>query len=388
MNDATESNVIIETADESRSWRRRLLVAAGLATMVGAASVGVPAGVQALSTTPIPASAPATRAAQVNDGRISDDLGELTLAELAAELDELGLDVRIGPSSRVGSTLAPDEDWPDADWTDEDRTDEDWTDEDWPDEAEGEFDEFDVDDEDREDGSEEGSFDEEAALGAFAVDGDTIDLSSATSPEVADQAREIWERFVQLIPAAERQMITSFELVPEEFGGAYVYPADADPTKWVLGVGLGLGDDLDFVLVHEFGHLLSLKASEVPPASDENNCETYFTGEGCALPGTVMAEFVERFWPQAQIDEVNRATENEDYDALDDFYSDNSDDFVTDYAISNPAEDVADTFATFVIEDQPDNLGSPDLTIAEQKIEFFWSNPELVELREAIRASL
>lgn len=382
-------NPIVETAGERRSRRRRVAFAAGALAVVATTAVGAPAAVRAMSGETSTASAP--RAAQIEDAGdpLTLDLGDVTLDELAAELADMGLELRIGSTSVMRSELDHDEagriDGSDDDLYDGDLYDgdeEDFSDEDF-DEDFGDFDDGDVDDHDHD---HDHSGDEET-LGAFPIDGDRIDLSSASSPEVAEQAREIWARFVELIPADERQMVTSFELVPEEFGGAYVYPAD-DPTKWVLGVGLGLGEDLDFVLVHEFAHLLTLKASEVPPTTGEAGCTTYFTGEGCAVPGSVMDEFVERFWPQSQIDLIRNATEAGDWDALDDFYSDNHEDFVTDYAITNPAEDVADTFATFVTEDQPDNLGSPDLTLAEQKVEFFWSIPEMVELRAEIRASL
>ena len=65
------------------------------------------------------------------------------------------------------------------------------------------------------------------------------------------------------------------------------------------------------------------------------------------------------------------------------FYERNRDAFVTDYAASNPAEDLAEVFATFVTEPRP--TGS---TTADRKVELLWADPELVELREQIRARL
>ncbi len=379
------SRPTVETAGERRSRFRRVAFAAGALAVVATTAVGAPAAVRALSDDVATASAP--RTAQIQNGDpLTIDLGDVTLDELSAELADMGLELRIGSTSVMQSELDHSEEDRVGGQDAEDRAEDDWDGDDWTDEDWADEDLEDGDHEDQGDHDHDHGEDEEP-LGSFPIDGDSIDLSSASSPEVAEQARAIWARFIELIPADERQMVTSFELVPEEFSGAYVYPAD-DPTKWVLGVGLGLGDDLDFVLIHEFAHLLSLKASEVPPTSNEASCDTYFTGEGCALSGSVMAEFVERFWPQSQIDLIRNATEAGDWDALDDFYSDNSEDFVTDYATTNPAEDVADTFATFVTEDQPDNLGSPDLTIAEQKVEFFWSIPEMVELRAEIRANL
>lgn len=294
----------------------------------------------------------------------------------------------------------------DADWDDESWDEENWDDDSWDDEYEDPFagmtdaevdalsdDEFfamldgvedwDGEDWDGDDHDDDHGADDEV-LGAFSVDGDMLDTSGAPSAEVAQQSQAIWDRFVQLIPADQRQMLTSLELNPAEAGGAYVYPNDADPSTWTMGVSLGLGEDLDYVLIHEFAHLLTLQAAEVPPAADDEPaaCPTYFTGEGCALSGSTMAEFVQRFWPQSQIDEIDRLQNEGDYDALDAFYQANQDDFVTDYATTNAAEDLAETFAVFVLQDRP--TGD---TIADQKVNLLWADADMVQLREQIRAN-
>ncbi len=352
----------IETDMGGRGGSRRLIGASVVAAVVGAAAIGAPA---ALGSADNGVAAPTDRAMTV---ATEVDLGAVTLDELGDELDELGLELRITPQSQLQSKL-------DDAFDDDDDSDV------QPEST------HDDDDPHHDEAHDHDEFADEEPLGAFPVDGDSIDLSSAETPEIAEQAQALWDRYVQLIPADQREMIAAFELVPEEFGGAYVYPTEEDPTQWVLGLGLGLGDDLDFVIVHEYAHLLSLQASQVPPSSDADGCETYFTGEGCAIDGSLMDEFVERFWSEEQQSTVRELFENEDWDGLDDFYSDNAEDFVTDYAITNPAEDFADTFATFVTEDEPDNLGSDDLTIAEQKIEWLWSLADMVELREEIRAN-
>jgi hypothetical protein len=59
------------------------------------------------------------------------------------------------------------------------------------------------------------------------------------------------------------------------------------------------------------------------------------------------------------------------------------DQFVTDYAATNPAEDLAETFTIFVTEDRP--TGD---TIADQKVQLLWADADLVELRAQIRSAL
>ncbi len=400
------------TVEKQRPNRRRRagLMAAGLLAVTATAGFGGSTLAQSLSTEePAAAATPAARWAAFDR---ETELGDVTLDSLAEELARLGLELEVRPSSDSdpsttdsaesdsisddgpnGDDNPNDDDWPVGDdpfagMTDAEidaLSDDEFyqrledagyeIDEDGYISEDGEFDDSDQDGGDHDDHHDG----EPNLLGAFAIDGDRIDTDGA-SPEVAEQARAIWERFTKLIPADQRQMVTSFELDGEDGGGAYVYPSDQDPTKWVLGVSTGLGQDLDYVLVHEFGHLLTLQAKEVPPSGDADSCTTYYTGEGCALSGSTFAQFVQRFWPQELLDELAAI---DDYEAQDAFYNKHRDSFVTDYATSNPGEDLAETFAVFVTGDRP--TGS---TVADQKVEFLWSDPTMVALRSEIRANL
>ncbi|NJN80268.1 MAG: hypothetical protein HC797_07255, partial [Anaerolineales bacterium] len=71
------------------------------------------------------------------------------------------------------------------------------------------------------------------------------------------------------------------------------------------------------------------------------------------------------------------------YEQLDDFYYKYEDQFLTDYAVTHPAEDIAESFSFFIFSSQP--AGN---TIAEEKILFFYQYPELVELRTKILNNL
>ena len=179
----------------------------------------------------------------------------------------------------------------------------------------------------------------------------------------------------------------------------------AGKTVFAQGVGRGWGatDNLTsptFTLIHEYGHLLTLGPDQVPPSlavfnNPEDNdiylkelsaCPDYFPGEGCANPDSYINAFYNQFWADIH-EEWQQINLEEDPDllqqGLDDFYAKYQDQFVTDYAATNPEEDMAESWSFFVLGPKP--AGD---TIAEQKTLFFYNYPELVELRSAILNNL
>ena len=61
------------------------------------------------------------------------------------------------------------------------------------------------------------------------------------------------------------------------------------------------------------------------------------------------------------------------------------DKFVTDYAATNPGEDIAETFSYFVAKAEP---ASCESSVTSQKLCFFYKFPQLVTLRKNIRTGL
>jgi len=160
---------------------------------------------------------------------------------------------------------------------------------------------------------------------------------------------------------------------------AYVYQDD-DPQYWVLAANLATSDDpqqLIATLIHEYAHILMLGTDEVDPAA--TSCDTLQLDEGCAHGDSSLLAFERQFWEPYGDAAPDLA--NTDADLAWEFYLAHEDDFVSDYAATNAIEDAAETFMTFVLEDEP----SGDSVIA-RKIEFFWAYPEYVAIRERIRA--
>lgn len=250
---------------------------------------------------------------------------------------------------------------------------------------------------------------DELYLVTYSVLGDQINdpvyenVSSDLLPYQEDKAsqQEIWNYFTTLIPLSNRSALAEYSVVTDGTGNmlAAVAQTQYDPALWGLEVDIRDSNDklnLTYTLIHEYAHLLTLGPDQVTPSiaifnnpNDDNIyydevsvCPDYFPGEGCSKPDSYVNAFYNEFWTDiyGEWQDLN-LIENDDayYDALDDFYYKYEDRFVTDYAVTNPEEDMAETFAFFVLSPRP--AGD---TIAEKKILFFYDYPELVQLREQI----
>ena len=238
-------------------------------------------------------------------------------------------------------------------------------------------------------------------IGSVIATYPVVDGALAAS-DVPPEHQAIWERFTQLIPSAYRGMVAELEIFTDGWDGvlAAVAPLDSDPTQWTLSIDPADAadpDELTASLIHEFGHLLTLNHEQVPalpgglgPFAYEPTaitCSTYLTFEGCSLQESYINVFVARFWDDilAEFNELSGAGEFSDgfWADLDAFERKYGDRFVTEYAMTDPAEDLAESFMVFVLNDRPGGSG-----IAEQKVLFFYEYAELVSLRAAIRAAL
>ena len=270
----------------------------------------------------------------------------------------------------------------------------------WDDQDEGGEGEGEGDDEDEDGGSDgDADFDddqegEDGAISLYKIDGNNIskikdfavsdDLISYQTNDALHQ--EIWSFVTTLIPLRDRGKISQFEL----FHGrgqllGYVAPIDGDLSKWVFALAIdeasGLGsvdfsNDFTYTVLHEHGHVLTLNDDQVDASINEDNCNNYHTGEGCSNSNSYINKIVEIGWT----DIIDQHDPDDSYST----YQKYQDRFLTEYAATNPGEDIAEVFTAFVIkENKP--TGN---TIADQKVKSFYGFPELVTLRKNIRASL
>lgn len=198
--------------------------------------------------------------------------------------------------------------------------------------------------------------------------------------------QELWARYTKLIPLSERERMVEFEVF-YGFGDIAGYVetiSENDLSKWKFALaidnpyGMSSEDyrkDYNYTIIHEFAHVLSLNESQVNATA--SNCLTYETEEGCARNKSYLDTFYDLGW--ADIFEEWKASESEG--ARRKFYRTYKDRFVTEYAATNPVEDLAESFTHFIIQDER----SSNETLVGQKINLFYDYPELTSLREEIR---
>jgi hypothetical protein len=248
--------------------------------------------------------------------------------------------------------------------------------------------------------SEEGFNTSEDAIITYVIQGNKIvnpqpaaitsNLQAYQDDAAAHQ--RIWVLFANLIPAEHRTYFSKYVIFTDGTDEvlAAVEPDPDNPRRWILSVDIADAaneDELIYTLVHEFAHVLTLNESQVPfdnevfaqPDNEdlyqeaEASCPTFFPGEGCSLSDSYINVFFDTFWGDIYEDWLESDPDS------DEFYQMYEDQFVTDYAATNPAEDIAETFMAFVLEPKPNGN-----TIAEEKVLFFYQYPELVQLRAEI----
>jgi len=234
---------------------------------------------------------------------------------------------------------------------------------------------------------------EAEVIASYSISGDRITLESGTD-DVKNQ--EVWNIFTALIPSWVRKDIVRYEVSDDARGdtAAHVAQIEGDNTQWLMNVNLDAfyvdgilePEESYATLIHEFAHVLTLDKTQVrytpENASDEiydrfeSKCDTNFLQEWCLLEWAYLNDFINTFWSDKDYLEKVR---NEEVSA----YEDAPESFITDYAATNPGEDIAESFTYFVLRSKPDWN-----TIADKKLRFFYDYKQLDSLRKQIRSNL
>ena len=234
---------------------------------------------------------------------------------------------------------------------------------------------------------------ESELLAKYAISGNNISLQ-----EGSDDTRnsEVWNIFTALIPESQRADIVFYEVVDdsESDTAAHVVQTQDDLDSWILSVNLSAfyidgvlePEESYATLIHEFAHVMTLGKNQMRyyPITDNEailerfsqNCENQLLQEGCMNADSYLDDFIDTFWPDANYLEKVRSEEIYAYD-------DAPASFITDYAATNPGEDIAESFTYFVMRARPSGN-----SVADQKLSFFYNYKELESLRKQIRNNL
>ena len=211
-------------------------------------------------------------------------------------------------------------------------------------------------------------------LASYPVSGGQASISD---PE----DRAVWDFLCSILPLEARQKIAEFNLFTDGTSNilAYTSPVkegDAtDNTRFSISIDYydvydenGARRDwskLTYTILHEYGHVLLEDETQIDLSK----------GTGTHDPATFVEDsfrknFYDTFWSGLGDTGVG------DYEA-------NPTRYVSRYGANYFHEDIADTFAVFVLGGAPQGD-----TVAEEKLRFFWADPDMVALRSAIRQDL
>ena len=215
--------------------------------------------------------------------------------------------------------------------------------------------------------------------------------NSLAYQRLTDKHQEIWAMVLQVIPESFRGNLSEFLIFSgeENSTAGFVVQTSNDLSKWQMGIaidfayqsGFNAGGELAYTIIHEFAHILTLNNTQIDASIGASSCSNYFPGEGCANTDSYINQLYSRFWADIW-SEYQAATDSEN--AQQEFYDKYKDRFVTQYASTNPGEDIAESFTYFVtLENKP--TGN---SIADQKVLMMYEYPELIELRNYIRTNL
>ena len=193
---------------------------------------------------------------------------------------------------------------------------------------------------------------------------------------------QVWDYLCAILPTPARQKIGEFNLFTDGYSNilAYTSPmrnADgtADNTRFSINIDYydvfdENGDPRDwskltYTILHEYGHVLLEDETQIDltMGTDTHDPAGF-------IPGSFRKAFYDRFWKDLGITAVSD-------------YAENPTNYVSRYGANYFHEDIADTFAVFILGGKPE--GS---TVAEEKLRFFWENEEMTALRAGIRSEM
>jgi hypothetical protein len=198
----------------------------------------------------------------------------------------------------------------------------------------------------------------------------------------------IWASLAAMAPAELREDLSLFTLFEggeesDDVTLAFVITADDEGRSFQMSFNAEESqadpDELLLTIAHEFSHVFTGTLDELDRVMHPDDCTTYDNGEGCYLDGSMMLGWIETFWSDEQIGEVDPNEEAQVADGEERCAADPG--FFGDYAASTPEEDFAEAFSAFVLRIEPNS----DAQAA--RLGWFESWPLLTEVRDRAAAA-
>lgn len=219
-------------------------------------------------------------------------------------------------------------------------------------------------------------------LGAhYVVDGE---LGAICYGEEDETIFTAWEQLAAITPPEQLSDLFlftgfSFDSSSESETLAFVNTVDDEGSGFQMSINLDAYDadptEGALTVAHEFSHVFNGTESQLDRSVfSAEDCDTYYNTEGCFLPGSIMAEWIELFWDDGLVDEIDPAADPEPEDGEQRCANDGQ--FLGSYAASNPEEDFAETFSAYVFR-----VG-PVSDEVQDKLDWIDEQPGLAEFRD------
>ncbi|MDY3985727.1 M20/M25/M40 family metallo-hydrolase [Dysosmobacter sp.] len=223
------------------------------------------------------------------------------------------------------------------------------------------------------------------------VSGYSVGISNvlASYPVTSGQAAvtdpadaKVWDYLCAILPQETRGKIGEFNLFTDGTSNILAYTSPmkhgdgtVDNTRFSINIDYydvydenGAPRDwskLTYTILHEYGHVLLEDETQVDLSVGQSTHDP-----AGFIPGSFRRAFYDRFWKDLGASGVGD-------------YEKHPTDYVSRYGANYFHEDIADTFAVFVLGGE-----SRGNTVAEEKLRFFWADAEMVALRISIRQSM
>lgn len=215
----------------------------------------------------------------------------------------------------------------------------------------------------------------------YVVDGA---LGEVCLGEPDERLTQAWDALATITPQGQLTDLGVFTGIESREDGdevtlAFVSALDADGSLFQMAVNLDAYVDdpaeAQLTLAHEFSHVFTALPAQIDRSAEaEDDCTTYFNGEGCYLDDSIMNQWIEEFWADGLIDQVDPFADATGADGQERCDADPG--FFGAYAASTPEEDFAESFSVYVFDVE---------TFSDEqqaRIDWIAAQPGLSEFRE------